>query len=507
MWAAILMGLANAGMSLWQSSSQNQAQAASKKDAKKVNKANYQRALLEYDIDWASQGSAFAADLARIAAMKFQERQKESDYNWRQDEIVDQALNNLQLNSSAIYDKYGLEEGLRAAQARLKLRDAVEKNQIRADELVSNRRALSIQSESETNKAATTKREINLNARKLNSEQDAADFAYDTKRRQLAHQAAINTAQTSQQVYELLQASRAKRRQAEMLNSRTEQEGQNLMTQQTLDMQQKLLERDFASIESAFSAASARATASVRSGGAATARRVAMNAAQQFGRTYAQIQQVKQQQVAQLGAFNAEVQGTKAMEMMQLAKDMQTMASRSARAIKIQKTQNKSLKREQLNIINQRNESLDVFAYQRKLLGNTAQEATDSLRTAKQKMRQQYGTVKRNNLALKQNYNMLEKMHNKLTLPSFAMNQRQGVRDMTGLYLNTKNMISQASTPFRKSIIMDPHEPIRGLPPEKLTPRFGGTQNPMNQYANALIGGVDQALRMGEWTSSGFRFS
>ena len=476
------VALAMAGLgfasSLMQSSQNRSAQASNKKDVKKVNKANYDRAVLEDDILWEQQGAAYAWDMVKTEAMRFQERQKMSDYDHRTDAMFDQALNNLQLNSSALFDKYNLEEGLRATEQTIKLQSLAEVNKNTRQQLIGESR--------------TKSQNIKQQSRQAKAQQDTADFNYAVQRQNLARQAKLNEKATTQQVYELLKGVQAKRRQRNILRLQLEQKGVSLQEQDGLEMSQKLMERDMQSLASAFEGASTRATSAARSGGSATGRRLAMNAAQQFGRTYGQIRMLKQGQMARNAQFNAEVQGPRAREMAQLAQDMMVMAERSGNAIKQQKIRNRALKDQQLGVINERENALKGFKITQNIYGNQLKGEARGLRAARKKVDQSYGQARRQT--------------KKLLLPSFDIAKRQGVREMSGLYLQTDAAIEQASTPFRESIIFDPIEPIRGLRPQKLTPTTTPVQSPMSQYGNALIAGVDQALKFSEMTSTGLKF-
>ena len=143
-------------------------------------------------------------------------------------------------------------------------------------------------------------------------------------------------------------------------------------------------------------------------------------------------------------------------------------------------------------MINERQNNLKSFKITQNIYGNQLVGEKRGLRAAKRKIDQSYGQAKRQT--------------KKLLLPSFDIAKRQGVREMSGLYLQTDAAIEQASTPFRESIIFDPIAPIRGLRPEKLTPTTTPVQSPMSQYGNALIAGVDQALKFSEMTSTGLKF-
>ena len=68
-WAAAIGAAVSIGTSLFQSSSQNAAASASKKDARKTAKDQFARAKVEYDISLQQDATNYAWDIARSSQL------------------------------------------------------------------------------------------------------------------------------------------------------------------------------------------------------------------------------------------------------------------------------------------------------------------------------------------------------------------------------------------------------------------------------------------------------
>jgi len=114
-WAAAgaILGL---GSSIMGGMQQQSAAREANKLAEEQAKAQFARAKKEYRIDWWQQKSNWLWQTAQVEAQRFAERQKESDYNWRSQKLIESAMENLAVNSAAIQDKFITEERLRATQ-------------------------------------------------------------------------------------------------------------------------------------------------------------------------------------------------------------------------------------------------------------------------------------------------------------------------------------------------------------------------------------------------------
>ena len=476
-WAAAIGAAVSIGTSLFQSSSQNAAASASKKDAKKTAKDQFARAKVEYDISLQQDATNYAWDMARTEATKWMDEQKYLDYRHSAMNLYDQALDNLTLNTSGLVDKYKMEEGLRAQQATDNLQALNDKNKIT--------RQAAIDQNKTGRKAVAVDEKLNLQ-RSLK-----VDTQHELRRKNLAQQAALNAQKSNAAVYQYLSSVKQRRTQSDALVRGTENEITNLLAEQTNEMGLKQLERNIRVVASMMDQGAARASAGQRGGGSSSSRRLAMNEAQKLGRTYGEIQLLRQKQGYQIEAMNASMTGEKALKLKQTAQAMRNDVRQSKSTISQTKSANKILQRQQKSIFKDRGilrkemmskskqNRLKVKGLDNKLM-DTKRQINDGVRRMQREMA--------------------------ITTEGFQLAARQGQRDLTGLYIQTQASIDQASMPYRKSIIFDPLEPIAGLPPEKRIPTFNTPESPINSYANAIMGGAQTALNFSQMTSNGLKF-
>ena len=183
--------------------------------------------------------------------------------------------------------------------------------------------------------------------------------------------------------------------------------------------------------------------------------------------------------------------GEKALKLKQMAKAMQGDVQQSKLTIQQTKNSNKILKRQQESIFKDRSILKREFKYATRQNQNRIQAFNDRLQAEKREI---------NDGIRKMDREMA------ITKEGFQLAARQGQRELTGLYIQTQASIDQASMPYRQSIIFDPLEPIAGLPPEERIPTFNTPESPINSYANAIIGGAQDALQFSKMTSTGLKF-
>ena len=475
-WAAVIGAAASVGSSLIGSSSSNAAASASKKDAKKTAKDQYQRAKVEYDIQLEQDATNYAWDVARTEANRWMDQQRKADYESSQLSIYEQAIDNLTLNTSALLDKYKWEEKLRASQV-------ISDNEKLMDETTLARKVA-------TDASKTKRREIRNEDKLLAARSLSADAQYDLQRKNLAEQAALNAEKSGAAVKSYLSQVKDKSQQGNALVQGLENSMSKLLSEQKNEMSVKQLERNIRVVASMMDQGSARSTAS-RSGGSSTSRRLAMNEAQKLGRTYGEIQLLKQKQGYQTQLMNSEMQGEKATQLSRLAEAMQNDVNQSKSVISQTKNQNKILQRQQESIFEKRKEGLSAFTQGGLQLQNRLSASGEALGNAKREVL----------MNARKGMRDLE-----IETQSFPIGARQGQRELTGLYINTDAQIDSASMPYREAIIFDPLEPIAGLPPQKRIPTFSRPESPINSYANAIMGGAQTALSFSTMTSDGLKF-
>ena len=101
---------------------------AREKERKASNKAKKAQYLAQVDAAAASAKATdqvneinYAWKVAETEAIRFQEAQAKSDYEWRQGRLTEAALANLSINEQAIFDQFNTGEDLRATQDGLKI--------------------------------------------------------------------------------------------------------------------------------------------------------------------------------------------------------------------------------------------------------------------------------------------------------------------------------------------------------------------------------------------------
>ena len=118
-WQALIAGGIQVIGNVIQGSQERQAADAANSENKKMIKARYERDKKEWGISFATSLSSYAWDVAETEAARYQDKVAETDYNNQQERVIDAALLNLDLNTEALYDQFGVSEELRAIQDNL----------------------------------------------------------------------------------------------------------------------------------------------------------------------------------------------------------------------------------------------------------------------------------------------------------------------------------------------------------------------------------------------------
>ena len=263
--------------------SRSAAQAANKQRQEQAEQA-FERQKKEYEIAWGQELTKYAWDTAKVEAERFLDRQKEAQYNQQMGWLTESAIKNLELNSEALYDKYVVEEGLRAKQEAINFDDTM----------------LAL-----ANRQRTGMFELqNQSAQVLNASQQAQ-------------------IETTQQVAGYVNAVQQRAVQASILLQDTENKAVELQTQLTLDQASDTIQRDIAMVAAIEESNRQKAVMSARQGGGKTAVRVSQNKLQELGRSYAELAINRQQRGARTAAFNSEM-GAGALQMSQIGLQMQS---------------------------------------------------------------------------------------------------------------------------------------------------------------------------------------
>jgi hypothetical protein len=262
-WAAAgaILGL---GQGILGGMQQQQAAQEANELAEQMAKKQYRRAMKEWRIDWWQQKSNWLWQTAQTEAMRFAERQKESDHNWRSQKLIESAMENLAVNTGAIRDKFITEEKLRATQVGME---------------------------------------------------------YGYKMDQLA-------ATAGETVRQYMAGIRDTALQSTQLVNQTEREGQALVSSLVFEQQKDQLQWEMGQIAAVIDGAQVAATASARTGGSGTADRLAVNVAQKLGQAWGQMQLQSQDRQARLGLMNTAMRGETAVQLGRMALQMQDQSEK-----------------------------------------------------------------------------------------------------------------------------------------------------------------------------------
>ena len=219
--------------------------------AEEQAKQQFERANEEWEIDFTSRVANWMWDVAETEAARYIDRQKKSDYEWRQGKIIDAALRNLEVNEQAVFDKFGTEENLRAVQEGLTL-----------DYKMSNLAG-------ETGEALR-------------------QYMTDIKQKGLESKALVQNKNT---------------------------EGQALQIDITNGYAEEAIKRDIDTVAAVVASSVDRAKSVTRSGGSSSANRQSLNALQQLGRSYGELAQRNRSRQTRIGVFNSSMQGEVATQM------------------------------------------------------------------------------------------------------------------------------------------------------------------------------------------------
>jgi hypothetical protein len=398
---------------------------AANKAREKAAKQQHKNDLKVWELDYLKNVSDYSWQVASTAAQRYQERVREADYNKRQGLIIEAAVQNLQLNSEAIQQTYIVEEGLRAQQVSQELATDLGGQMISANSDISR---------------------LNENSQ------------------QLAMDAALANSRSMQTTAGYLNSINARANQADRLMAETNAEGQSIQEQILIGESMDTLRRDAEYITAIASGAEARARATGRQGGSNNSKRIAVQAMQQFGRTYGEMQQVQQDRRRNLSSFNQKMNGAVSAEFAQIATQMSGEADRIKYTSSENAINNQAIMLQQLGIGRQMSSRQAVFNL------NT----NDSLNK-----------------------------FSSLTIPSFELAAATGKREQRALLQNTLNTIEGASTPYREAIIFDPLEPIAGLKPKYSAPTKQAVPGTGAIMGNAFMAGVKGAMSQSYTDSSG----
>ena len=232
-------------------SQQSSAASDQNKAAEKQAEQQFERANKEWAIDYESRVANWMWDVAETEAARFIDRQKKSDYEWRQGKIIESALRNLEVNEQAVFDKFSTEENLRAKQENITL-------DYRMSSLAG-----------ETGEALR-------------------QYMMDIHQKGLESKALVQSKNTEGQALQI-----------DVLNGYAEE----------------AIKRDIDTVAAVVGSSVDRARSVTRSGGSNSGNRQSLNALQALGRSYGELSQRNRSRQARVDVFNSSMQGEVATQL------------------------------------------------------------------------------------------------------------------------------------------------------------------------------------------------
>lgn len=353
------------GQSIFGSASQKAAADAQNAEQERIAKAQFKRAQQEYQIQKKRDITQWYWDRARIEQLRFNEKQTALDQATYGAKLISSATENLAINSQALYDEFVTEERLRATQVGLDYQYTTSK--LAADSTEAVRQYMQ-----------------NINQTALQSNATVAKLTTDT---------------------------------------------QELLASLALEEQRDYLGWQLNVLSAAAKDSEVKAVASARQGGSNTSRKLAVQAAQQLGRTWAELDQRATSRDVKLGLLNSTMKNDVSRQLSQYALTMQ--------------------------------------------------DETEKIKYTNARYISDYGLAK-------------SQMQN-LTIPSFQLAEKQYGRELRSLQLQTRQAFDEATTKYREQTFFDPLKPVAGLRPQYIAPTAIAGPSAGSIIGNAILSGVSTA--------------
>ena len=369
-WTELAFAAINVGQSIFGSMSQQSAADAQNAEQERIARAQFKRAEKEYEIQQKRDMTQWAWDRARIEQLRFNEKQTALDQASYGAKLISAATENLAINSQALYDKFVVEEQLRGTQVGLDYQYTT--NKLAADSSEAVRQYMQ-----------------NINQTALQSNATVAKLTTDT---------------------------------------------QELLTSLALEEQRDYLGWQINLLSAAAKDSEAKAVASARQGGSNTSRKLAVQAAQQLGRTWAELDQRATSRDVKLGILNSTMKNDVSRQLGQYALTMQ--------------------------------------------------DETEKIKYTNLKYVSDYGSAK----------SQMES----LTIPSFQLAENQYGREIKSLQLQTRQAFDEATTKYREQTFFDPLKPVAGLRPKYIAPTAIAGPSTASVIGNAFLSGIQGAASVSD---------
>ena len=365
-----IFGALGVGQSILGGMGQQAAADAQNKEAERIAKAQFKRARQEYQIQKKRDVTQWFWDRARIEQLRFNEKQTALDQATYGAKLISSATENLAINSQALYDKFVTEERLRATQVGLDYQYTT--NKLAADSTEAVRQYMQ-----------------NINQTALQSNATVSKLTTDT---------------------------------------------QELLSSLALEEQRDYLGWQLNVLSAAAKDSEAKAVASARQGGSNTSRKLATQAAQQLGRTWAELDQRATSRDVKLGLLNSSMKNDVSRQLSQYALTMQ--------------------------------------------------DETDK--------------IKYTNARYVSDYGLAKSQMESLTIPSFQLAEKQYGRELKSLQLQTRQAFDEATTKYREQTFFDPLKPVAGLRPQYIAPTAIAGPSTASIIGNAIVSGIKGAASVSD---------
>lgn len=369
-WTELAFAAINVGQSIFGSMSQQSAADAQNAEQERIAKAQFKRAEKEWEIQKKRDVTQWYWDRARIEQLRFNEKQTALDQASYGAKLISAATENLAINSQALYDKFVVEEQLRGTQVGLDYQYTTDK--LAADSSEAIRQYMQ-----------------NINQTALQSNATVAKLTTDT---------------------------------------------QELLASLALEEQRDYLGWQINLLSAAAKDSEAKAVASARQGGSNTSRKLAVQAAQQLGRTWAELDQRATSRDMKLGILNSTMKNDVSRQLGQYALTMQDETEK----------------------------------------------------------------IKYTNLRYVSDYGSAKSQMESLTIPSFQLAENQYGREIKSLQLQTRQAFDEATTKYREQTFFDPLKPVAGLRPKYIAPTAIAGPSTASVIGNAFISGIQGAASVSD---------
>lgn len=430
---AIIGAIAGIGASVLGSAGQDASNRAQSKEAEKQAKKRYERDLLEYELSNQAAEAQYYWDVARVEQLRFNERQKESDYYGYQNGMIAAAANQLNVRI----------DGLQRS-TDVRLQGLESRNLARIDAL---------QGESSSRMTEISTRAM------IENQQEAARASVDYSSRMQAL-----TIETLEAARQYLNQSNQVAIEANQLVSRINLETEELIQSLALEEQRDYLGWQLNKIAALVDGSQQGNAAVVRQGGGTTSKRLMQEAAKKLGRSWGELEIRTKSRDVRLGLLNSTIKGQYAQQMGRYALQTQDLADRTASTLKRSDAESKSLSDALTKI------TIPGLMQRAQLAGVQMQGVFAGAKG-------QLGIIKADNTAARNE-----------ALADLT-NAKQAA------FADFGSNVASLSRPFRQEEFFDPLKPIPGLAPEYVGPTQPAKSNPVLTIGNAILGGVQGAMQ------------